>query len=234
MLWIKQEFQRERKERTSSLASDIREGVLWVLHKPVILFLSLMGFVGNALDNGQWILFVVLATMLRAPAALIGLVFALGGLGGIAGASLAEVLTTERIAARFPILRIVQVMQWATVPLLLLYLVVPNILALGVLIFVLLVVSTLQGILAYIYRLSLIPDEFMGRVGSVSRLISYAGPPVGLFVTGLLLQWVQVRGTVLVFVAVSLIIALLTFVIIPHPTEKHGASLHQQGEQEST
>jgi hypothetical protein len=38
------------------------------------------------------------------------------------------------------------------------------------------------------YRRMLIPDQLQGRVNSVFRLISYSGAPVGLALTGFLLQ----------------------------------------------
>jgi len=48
------------------------------------------------------------------------------------------------------------------------------------------------------YRLALIPDQLQGRVNSVFRLIAYGSEPVGLAVTGILLQAFGPITTVLV------------------------------------
>ena len=46
------------------------------------------------------------------------------------------------------------------------------------------------------YRSAIIPDELQGRVNSVFRLIAFGGQPLGLALTGVLIQKVGVIQTV--------------------------------------
>jgi len=55
------------------------------------------------------------------------------------------------------------------------------------------------NIVQFSYRLTLIPDELQGRVNSSFRLISYGLRPVGIALTGVLIQDIGAISTVLVF-----------------------------------
>jgi hypothetical protein len=58
------------------------------------------------------------------------------------------------------------------------------------------------------YRSALIPDTLQGRANSVFRLIAFSGPPLGMALTGLLLQGVSVLPTLLVFSACFVVLAI--------------------------
>ena len=49
------------------------------------------------------------------------------------------------------------------------------------------------------YELGLIPDEFQGRVNGVMRLIIFTIQSLGVAITGVLLQWVGIVPTVVLF-----------------------------------
>jgi hypothetical protein len=57
------------------------------------------------------------------------------------------------------------------------------------------------------YRLSTIPDTLQGRVNSVFRLISFGGQPLGIWVTGILLQFVGPFWSVVLLCIPQLILA---------------------------
>lgn len=64
----------------------------------------------------------------------------------------------------------------------------------------------------YSYRLALIPDHLQGRVNSVFRLIALGGQPLGLAITGLLLQFVgPVPTVVILFVPQLVLVVAATF-----------------------
>ncbi len=59
------------------------------------------------------------------------------------------------------------------------------------------------------YRLALIPDELQGRVNSAFRLISYSLRPVGIALTGVLMQSIGIVQTAVVFAMVLLVLAIV-------------------------
>jgi len=61
----------------------------------------------------------------------------------------------------------------------------------------------------------LIPDELQGRVNSVIRLIAFGGQPLGLALTGLLIQSVGVIQTVLIG-SVGLVLLALAATVNKH------------------
>jgi len=58
------------------------------------------------------------------------------------------------------------------------------------------------------YRIALIPDHLQGRVNSVFRLIAFGAQPLGLALTGILLQAIGPIPTVLVLFVPQLALAI--------------------------
>jgi hypothetical protein len=58
------------------------------------------------------------------------------------------------------------------------------------------------------YRLALTPDELQGRVNSVFRLIAFGSQPLGLILTGALLQVIGPVATVVVLFVPQFILAI--------------------------
>jgi MFS-type transporter involved in bile tolerance (Atg22 family) len=81
-----------------------------------------------------------------------------------------------------------------------------------VLVGVIIFASALQGTYLYSYRQRIVPDQVMGRATSVFRLIAYAGSPLALWVTGLLLQFAGATITVIALLAMILLTAVLVTV----------------------
>jgi hypothetical protein len=69
---------------------------------------------------------------------------------------------------------------------------------------------TIYGVIQFSYRLTLIPDELQGRVNSVFRLVVFAGDPIGLALTGALLQVIGVAPTVWLYTVLLVLLALVT------------------------
>jgi hypothetical protein len=61
--------------------------------------------------------------------------------------------------------------------------------------------SPLYNVASLSYRLALIPDELQGRVNSAFRLIAFCGQPLGLAVTGVLLETITAIPTILIMSA---------------------------------
>ena len=73
----------------------------------------------------------------------------------------------------------------------------------------------IYGVVQVSYRLSVIPDELQGRVNSIYRLIALGTWPVGLALTGILIQSGGVVLTILLF-GTGLVILALAMTLNPH------------------
>ncbi|MGH2515886.1 MAG: MFS transporter [Ktedonobacterales bacterium] len=208
LCFIRTEFQAERATaRTGRLVAEIRAGVRWLWRQRLLRFLAV--FTGGVLlvENGYILVVIVLLQSGRGsplPAAVTtGLVLGAGGAGSIIGSLLAEPLS-----ARLSLRQITLGVNWSLALLLPLYLLTANPLALGLITAAAYGITPIFFVATYSYRLSLIPDELQGRVNSVFRLVLYAGQPIGLALTGVLLQALAPARTVLVLTAVMLALAL--------------------------
>src|SRR2546430_17717967 len=56
----------------------------------------------------------------------------------------------------------------------------------------------IYNVVQFSYRSAIIPDELQGRVNSVFRLIAFGGQPLGLALTGVLIQKIGVIQTVFI------------------------------------
>jgi len=61
----------------------------------------------------------------------------------------------------------------------------------------------------YAYRLSEIPDALQGRVNSVFRLLAFGAMPLGLALTGVLIQAIGPAWTVIVTLLPQLVLAAI-------------------------
>jgi predicted MFS family arabinose efflux permease len=159
----------------------------------------------NACYGGWTLLLIELGQRVGASSAAIGLIFAAGGVGTIAGALLAP-----RIQRRYTVGGIMVVTAWIFAITWPPYALAPTPLALGVVqlvgtLFVPIYVST-----HYSYRLVLIPDALQGRVNSAFRLATFGGQTLGFLLTGLLLQWYGPVATVWITFVPSVGLAALT------------------------
>lgn len=69
--------------------------------------------------------------------------------------------------------------------------------------------SPIYNVVSVSYRQTLIPDELQGRVNSAFRLIAFCGQPLGLAVTGVLLQTIDAIPTVLLMSSGLLALAVM-------------------------
>ncbi|MEO8954233.1 MAG: hypothetical protein ABI396_04845, partial [Ktedonobacteraceae bacterium] len=113
---------------------------------------------------------------------------------------------------------------WLTTLLFPLYIVMSNVFWLATIVGVISAVITVYGVVQFSYRLALIPDELQGRVNSVFRLVVFGGDPIGLALTGILLQTIGTIATVLILTASLLVLAIAS---ILNPHVRHALPLSQ-------
>ena len=204
LCFMKAQFQADRtRDNSSHLLSEIREGLVWLWHNPLMRFLAILTFGLITPCYGYVILLIVLAQRLHASSVALGLVFACGGVGSVVGALLASPLYK-----RFGFAKVLIVSAWLWALLWLLYAIAPTLLILGIINALSFTVVPVYMVVPGSSRLSVIPDALQGRVNSVFRLIAVIVQPVGIAITGLLLQAIGPIPTVIVLFIPQAILAL--------------------------
>jgi MFS family permease len=203
LFFIKTKFQEERNPAPIRLWADIREGLSWLWHQPLIRFIALLTGGITMPVVGYALILIVLAQGQHASSFTIGLIFACGGIGSILGSLLVTPLE-KRFS--FPQLMIGSTWVWALTWLL--FAIAPNPFILGVVTSLSFIIVPIYTSVQFGYRLALIPDHLQGRVNSVFRLMAFGGEPIGLAVTGVLLQAIGPFSTVLVLFVPQLILSI--------------------------
>lgn len=204
---IRARFQAERTAAPRALRTEIAEGVAWLWKQPLIRFIAFVTGGLNFTTAGMDLLMIVIARQQHAPAAAIGLIFSIGGLGGLGGA-----LIAPRIQRRFSFGAVIIATMWVQAAAFPLFAVAPNVICLGLVAAALFVCGPIYNAVQFGYRMMLIPDELQGRVNSAFRLLAFGFQPVGVALCGVMLQAFGADTTVLAFAAVTLGLAVLTTV----------------------
>ena len=140
---------------------------------------------------------------MHASNAAIGLIFAGGGIGGIVGSLIASPLNN-----RFGFGRVIIGTTWIWVLTWLFYAIAPNPFVLGLANALSFIVVPIYMVVQYSYRLAMIPDRLQGRVNSVFRLIAFGSQPLGIAITGVLIQAIGPALTVVVLFLPQLVLAI--------------------------
>jgi hypothetical protein len=191
LLLIRTPFQQERPLTQRNVWAEIGSGVLWVWHQPFILTMTLLMGAGAFIFSSNALLIIILAQQHHASAVVIGLIFAAGGVGAILGSWLAP-----HLQHRLTVGQSILLCRWYFVLIWPLYALVPFPFVLGALEFGTGFVDPIEDVPYFSHRLKLIPDEFKGRVISVCRLVPATMRPLGLALTGILIQRIGIFPTI--------------------------------------
>ncbi len=201
---IRTPLQEKRVPDSSHLFAEVREGIRWLWSQPVIGTLAFLTGYFYVLMNGSVLIVLVIARQQHISPALIGLIFAMGGIGNIVGTLLVGPVQRR---TRF---------GWALLSMLLLFVVfwplygiasTPFIL--GGVVAVLAIIDSIASVLMTSYRLSTVPDDLQGRVGSAYHLVISGSLTVGLALIGIGLQQFGVLATLAVLWGGLVVLALL-------------------------
>jgi MFS family permease len=193
LFFIRTKFQKERVAAPRKLWVEILEGLAWLWHHPLIRFIAILTGGYNFIFAGFTLIIIVLAQQQHASSFTIGLIFAIGGIGGVIGAVVAT-----SIQKRFSFGQVIISTTWLSALIIPLYAIAPNPFVLGILTAASFSMGPIYNVVQFSYRSALIPDELQGRVNSVFRLIAFGGQPLGLALTGLLIQYVGVMQTIFI------------------------------------
>ncbi len=190
-----------------NLAAEIKEGLRWLYAHQVIRFVALLTGVLMMSCAGWALILIVQAQRFGASPVAVGLLLATGGAGGVVGSLLALPLQKR---FRFGPLMIGAAWVWAVTWLW--YALAPSLIVLGIVNALSFIVVPVFLGTQYAYRLGQIPDALQGRVNSVFRLVAFSSGPVGLALTGWLLQRYGPVPTVLItFIPQGLLCLAATF-----------------------
>ncbi len=206
---IRTPFQGERETPGRSLLHDLREGLAWVWRQRLVRFMALVYGAFGLLFSGSPLCVIVLAQRRGASPAMIGVIFGLGGVGGVLGAVIAPY-----VRQRVPFGRLIPLLHWGYALLWPLYALVPTPLLIGIVEAATLTNDQVYDVTWPSYRMALIPDALQGRVTGALRLAPALTQPIGLLLTGELIQRIGPAATLY---ALSAGIALLALAVTLNP-----------------
>ncbi|MCR6648628.1 MAG: MFS transporter [Cellulomonas sp.] len=196
-------YRAERSEPTRASA-DVREGVRYVVHHPVLRPFVLAGGVMNMANTAYMAVFLLWAVGpgsqvgIRAEHyALLATLFALGAIGGS--------LLTERLVRRLPELGVMYVCWGVVAPMLLVPVLVPTVEAIGVVMVLLGATNTIGNTISMSLRQRVVPRHLLGRTSGAGRTIGYGLMPIGALLAGVIGEQV---GIAPVLVGAAVVTAL--------------------------
>ncbi|MFF0290896.1 MFS transporter [Streptomyces sp. NPDC005262] len=189
----------------AGLAIEIRDGLGWLRHQPVIRFLTLVSAADKVRYGAGYLLIITLARQLGASSLWIGVIFSGAAVGAVAGA-----LVSERATLRFPLGRIAVVMLWLEALIFPLYALAPNPLLLAA-------VAAAESLVAPVYmvamtthQLAITPDELRGRTTSAVSTLTTGALSVGTLAGGALITTLGAKPLVWLCGAWLLVLAIIT------------------------
>ena len=206
------------------MRSELKEGLQYVVHHPLLRPQALCTGTSNFFSNVTFAVFLVYAVrVLDLSAAEVGVIFTIGGLGGLAAA-----LTSQRITRRFGVGRttIATALTWGSaaflVPLAPQDFPHPFLVAFGLISSFAIVVYNITQVSL---RQAITPERIQGRMNSVMRFLVWGTIPLGSLVGGALGSTIGLRETLFVGATGGLLAGLpiilsrsqRTLVQIPEP-----------------
>jgi MFS family permease len=184
LVFVRRELRAPVDRPSSSIATDIREGIDFILSRPTlrnsILFWGATCIVTAPLVNT---ITIYITRDLGLRPSVFGVVLTAFGIGTVIGALASSRLTGRRRVG--PILLLGNFTMAAALLLLATNQAVPVLLAVA---FVAGIAQSVTLVMYLTLRTSLSPDELLGRVGSTARTISLGLQPIGLLIGGALVD----------------------------------------------
>jgi predicted MFS family arabinose efflux permease len=204
LFFIQTSFQEERVKMRTHLLKDIREGLHWVWRQPVVRLLIVLAGYLEVIVSSNILLVSVIARNERFPLSFVGVILAAAGIGNLLGAAVSPALQ-RRIPLGWLLIStlLLFVLLWP------LYGLVTNPWMLGAVLASLALIDSVAYLQTASYRLTVVPDQFQGRVSSIARLILFGFLTLGPAGVGICLQRLGVMLTISVLWGGFMLFALL-------------------------
>lgn len=183
LLLLRTRMQRTSTQRSHHLGADIAAGLRWMWNQPFIRAMSALYGAVSLVSPGSGLILIVIAKQQHASPAAIGAIFSIGAVGGIAGSALGG-----RVQQWMSFGQTIISVRWIVALLWALYAAAPNAVILGIITAGVYFLNPIVNVVGMSYSVRLIPEGLRGRVSSIFQLIPSAVTPIGLGLTGLLLQ----------------------------------------------
>ena len=222
LLFIRKRFQSERATGPRpSFYADLAEGVRWLWHQPFLRTAMFLIAGSNLVFAGVVLTLIVVIHDSGTSPAAVGIILAVGGVGGVAGA-----VSSTWWRRRMPMHAILPVglLGWtlAIAPLA----VVTNPVQLGALFIAIGYIGGALNVMGAVYAVQVTPDEILGRTMSAMMLLGSGANFLGAIVIGLALDGSGVSGTVL---GMTAFMALLGLIALVHPAVRSVAGTRYGG-----
>jgi predicted MFS family arabinose efflux permease len=205
LLLIRTEFRLAKAAAVGNLRSEIYEGLRWLWRQPLIRYMAFLTGSLNLVNAATPLIVIVLARQLGASDIEIGLIFSIGGIGGVVGS-----LIGGQIQKRFSFGQAIVCLMWVHAVLFPLYAMIPKYMLLGVVFALMYMTGPIYNVVQFSYRLALIPDALQGRVNSTFRLLAFGFMPVGAALSGFALEQIGALATIAIFAVWYTLLAILT------------------------
>jgi MFS family permease len=199
-----------RPQRTGSFHREMLNGLCWVWQQRLIRVTALCAVVLNLFFNASYLIIIVLAQRRGIPPGEIGVMAAMLGAGGVAGALLAPYLHNKMS----PFMSIVSVF-WVLAALVPAAIFIHNGYLMGVLFFGIALLPPTANTTIQTRQLLITPDHLRGRLSGVLGLILGIAAAVGPMLGGILMQLLPSTQAVL---ACAAGIIAITAVVTASPT----------------
>ena len=190
ILFIRTTFRPPQPQRKQRLHVDIREGIVWIWRNRFARVLIALFAVSNFIFQMMELSFMVIIRGDGHSPTVVGLVTAVGGLGGMAGAMLAPAWSRRfSLYVTFSAGMVV----WAVLVPIIAFVRGP--VELAAILAGIAVVTGVFNVVAWTYQLKHTPEHLQGRVNGAARFLSSGANSLGSLSGGFLLQTVGITWT---------------------------------------
>jgi MFS family permease len=196
------------RDGMGSMYRGVGDGLRWLSRQRFLRASMVMVAATNLIGNAMSVVLPVVGRELGASTTEIGMALTVSGIGGLLGS-----FVTAGIANRVPAAWVVLGFPWVWAVLLPVMLFTGNILAMAAVFGLMLAVAPLWNAVLATYRIVLVPDELLGRVGSSCRFIAQSVSPLGPLLAGVLLQYLGSADTLLIMTGWLVLVAIVGTVV---------------------
>jgi predicted MFS family arabinose efflux permease len=226
LLLIRKPFQSERApQEPKALYKDVAEGLRWLWNQPFLRTAMLLIAGSNLVFAGIVLTLIVVIHDSGTTPAAVGIILAVGGLGGVAGA-VTSTWWRRRMAMRAVLPAGLFVWTLSIAPLAF----VADPVQLGVLFLFIGYIGGALNVMGAVYAVQVTPDEILGRTMSAMMLLGSGANFLGAIVIGVALDGWGVVNTV---VGMTAFMAVLGVISLVHPAVRQVAGTPHGGRLEN-